>query len=131
MLQRKNKMYGMTIPELLEKKYLEWQSQLGKRKTLDEFAEYLGVSRTVLSNWLSGNRKPGTESLRLLSSKLGFEVYDVLGLPRPDEDLAYIYHHWDELPEAYRHKFRKELEEFLKNEDAKRFNKPRRAKANS
>jgi transcriptional regulator with XRE-family HTH domain len=121
----------MTFPELLEQKYLAWQTQIGRRKTLDDFAEFLGVGRPVLSNWLTGKRKPGAESLRLISSKIGFEVYDVLGLPRPDEDLAYISQHWDEVSEEFRRKFREEVEKQLADEQSKGVRKNRRAHANS
>jgi transcriptional regulator with XRE-family HTH domain len=124
-------MQRMTFPELLEQKYLQWQSHQGKRKTLDEFAEYIGVGRPVLSNWLTGKRKPGIESLRLLSNKLGFEVYDVLGLPRPDEDLAFITQNWDNVSPEFRSKFREEVEEHLAHEEAKRVPKNRRARASS
>ena len=124
-------MQRMTFPELLEQKYLQWQSQQGKRKTLDEFAEYIGVGRPVLSNWLTGKRKPGIESLRLLSNKLGFEVYDVHGLPRPDEDLAFISQNWENVSPEFRSKFRGEVEEHLAHEEAKRVPKNRRARASS
>jgi transcriptional regulator with XRE-family HTH domain len=123
-------MWVMTFSDLLEQKYLQWQAQQGKRRTLDDFAEYLGVGRPVLSNWLTGKRKPNIESLRLLSNKLGFEVYDVLGLPRPDEDLAYISQHWDEVPEEFRRKFREEVEKQLEHE-SKRIPKNRRSHASS
>ncbi len=121
----------MTFAELLEKKYLEWQSEQGKRKTLDEFAAYLGINRPVLSNWLSETRKPNAESLRLLSGKLGLEVYDVMGLPRPDESLAFLYNNWEQLPEAFRKKIQKDVEEYRRNEEYKRQRQPRTAKANS
>jgi transcriptional regulator with XRE-family HTH domain len=121
----------MNFSQLLEQKYLEWQNAQGKRKTLDEFAEYLGVGRPILSHWISGTRKPNIESLRRLSGKLGFEVYDVLGLPRPDEDLAYITQHWDDVSEEFRRKFRKEVEKQLANEEPKRIRKDRRTRASS
>jgi transcriptional regulator with XRE-family HTH domain len=116
----------MNFPQFIEQKFLEWQNAEGKRKTLDEFAEYLGVKRSVLSNWLTGRRNPGAESLRQLSAKLGFEVYDVLGLPRPDPDLAYISQHWDLVSEEFRRKFRQQVEQQLENEESKRVHKNRR-----
>lgn len=121
----------MNFSQWLEQKYLEWQNAQGKRKTLDEFAEYIGVSRSILSHWISGTRKkPTPESIRQLSNKLGFEVYDVLGLPRPDEDLAYISQHWDQVSETFRRKFREEVEKQLESE-SKGISKSRRARANS
>lgn len=52
---------------------------------------------------MNGKRSPNPESLRVLSSKLGPEVYDVLGLDRPDPDLAFIEQQWQNLtPQARR-----------------------------
>lgn len=93
----------MNFPQLLEQNFLSWQAQEGKRKTLDDFADYLDVRRSTLSLWMSGKRSPGPESLRVLSNRLGPEVYDVLGLDRPDPDLAFIEQQWQNLtPQARR-----------------------------
>jgi transcriptional regulator with XRE-family HTH domain len=80
----------MNFPEFLEKRYLEWQNEQGKRKTLEEFAGYIGVSRPLLNMWMNGNRQPGVESLRLLSNIFGLEVYDLLGYERPNSFLHTI-----------------------------------------
>jgi len=40
MLQSMNILELMTFPELLEQHFLTWQAQQGKRKTLDDYAEY-------------------------------------------------------------------------------------------
>ncbi len=100
----------------------------GEKKTIQEFANHLEVSQSILSHWMNGKRKPNTENLRHLSGKLGFEVYDVLGLPRPDEDLAYITQHWDEVSEEFRRKFRQEVENILAHEESKRVHKNRRTR---
>ena len=116
----------MTFPELLEQHFLTWQAQQGKRKTLDDYAEYLGVGRPILSLWLSGKRSPGTDSLRVLSAKLGPEVYDVLGLDRPDPDLAYITQHWEELDPDTRRRLRAQTEKYAAQNDMKRSSKKRK-----
>lgn len=56
----------MNFPEYLEKKYLEWQNSLGRRKTVEEFAAWLGVSRPLMTMWLNGKRRPGAENLLAL-----------------------------------------------------------------
>jgi len=116
----------MTFPELLEQKFLAWQHEVGKRKTIQEFAAYLGVSQPILSHWLNGKRSPGPENLRLLSSKLGPEVYDVLGLERPDPDLAYITQHWEELDPATRRRLRAQTEKYAVQHETKRSSKKRK-----
>lgn len=74
----------MTFPEFLEKKYLEWQLKEEGRKTIVQFAAYIGVSQPILSMWLSGKKRPGVDNIKLLAEIFGDEVYDSLGLPRPN-----------------------------------------------
>jgi transcriptional regulator with XRE-family HTH domain len=74
----------MEFKQYLEKKYLEWQNREGGRKTITEFADFLGISQPTISNYMTGARKPDTEKAMKIANKLGIEVYDVLGIPRPD-----------------------------------------------
>ena len=116
----------MTLAKLLEQKFLTWQNEQGRRKTLDDYAEYLGVGRSVLSNWLTGKRSPNTESLRVLSSRLGPEVYDVLGLDRPDPDLAFIEQQWQNLTPQARRAIRQQAEQYAAHNESRRVHrKPR------
>jgi transcriptional regulator with XRE-family HTH domain len=124
----------MELTDYLNQKFFEWQlaqSQKngGKRKTMGDFSKYIGIKQTTMSMWNSGQR-PSTDNLRKLANKLGIEIYDVLGLPRPDEDLAYISQHWDQISEEFRRKFRKEVEKHLEHE-SKRIHKDRGTHANS
>lgn len=92
------KMVNVTFSEYLEKKYIEWQHEHGRRKTIEEFAVYIGVSRPLLNMWMNGNRKPGKESLELLSAIFGNEVYDVLGYERPNPYLQKINQIFKNIP---------------------------------
>ena len=76
----------MNFSRFLELKFLEWQQREGGRKTVKEFAAYIGVSQSTISTWWNEDRKPEGENLRKLAEKLGIEVYDILGMPRPDSD---------------------------------------------
>ena len=89
----------MRFPEYLETKFLEWQTKQGKRKTLEEFAAFLGVSRPLLNMWMNGSRKPGKENVRLLSAVFGLGIYEILDLPKPDPLYAYTERNWNNLPE--------------------------------
>jgi len=73
----------MEVAEWLNAKFLEWEQAEKKRKTLGQFAEYLGVSRISLSDWLSGKYVPKVQNLGRIAEKLGYEIYDVMGMPRP------------------------------------------------
>jgi hypothetical protein len=100
----------MTFSQFLTDKYLEWQKESGERKTAAEFAAWLGFPKTTLSSWWNHKITPKDgDTIRKLASKLGVEIYDILKLPRPDEDLAYISQHWDVVSPEYRQKFRSNL----------------------
>ena len=64
-------------------KFAEWRG-IG-RDSLADFADYLGISQQVLSNWYNGKlkRTPDVGTYNLLIKKYGNEVYDVLGIPNP------------------------------------------------
>jgi len=107
----------MNFPEYIEKKYLDWQRNQGKRKTIDEFAAYIGVSQPTLSQWMSGKRTPGIENANLLAEIFGNEVYDVLEIPRPNPYLQRLNRVWEFLPEAIQKQIAEDAETYeTKNE---------------
>ena len=81
------KLVYMKFTDWLEKKFLEWELTQNRRQSYSAFARYLGVKVPLLTQWRLGNNLPSTDSVRLLSAKLGQEVYDVLGLVRPGKPL--------------------------------------------
>jgi|SRR3990172_3173346 len=86
----------------LDKKFLEWQQREGGSRTALEFSEWLGFANATVNQWLNGNRSPESGNVHLLALKLGLEVYDALGLPRPDEGLYQINVHWHMLRDEER-----------------------------
>ena len=73
----------MAIAEWLNLKFLSWEQSEGRRKTLGQFAEYLGVSRISLSDWINGKYAPKAQNIGKLAQRLGLEIYDLVGIPRP------------------------------------------------
>jgi len=100
------------FPNYLTKKFLEWQTELGARKTLEDFADYLNVSRPLLSFWMNGKRIPNADNLENISAILGNEIYDALDLPRPNPHLQKINRLWEFLPEEIQIKLAKETEKY-------------------
>jgi transcriptional regulator with XRE-family HTH domain len=96
--------YVNKIGAFFESSFLNWQSKFGKRKTLNEFAEHLDITPSLLSMWLSGDRKPGRDNIEKISELLGPEIYDAMDLPRPDPRLVYITRNWDKFSEEGRRK---------------------------
>ena len=68
----------------LTKKFLEWQLIQGRSVNQAEFADYLGVEPSTYSTWINTDQPPGKHSADLIAAKLGPEIYDLLGLARPD-----------------------------------------------
>ena len=82
----------------LTRKFLEWQLEQGESKSQAEFAGLLGVKRTSLTMWMNGDHLPENENVEKIANFLGPEVYDLLGLPRPDPFLQSINSRWDRIP---------------------------------
>ena len=72
----------MAIKEYLDSEYWKWQSG-DRKKTLIQFAEYLGVEYGALTSWMNGTRKPRYENVVKLAEKLGPGIYDVTEFARP------------------------------------------------
>lgn len=103
----------VNFPKFLENKFVEWQHREGERKTIADFANYLGVSQAVISFWMNGSRKPNPTSIELLVKTFGLEVYDALGLPRPNEDLYIIEKIFDHLPPTLQRSLREQAETYV------------------
>ena len=112
------------FPNYLTKKFLEWQTELGARKTLEDFADYLNVSRPLLSFWMNGKRIPNADNLENISAILGNEIYDVLDLPRPNPHLQKINRLWEFLPEEIQIKLAKETEKYETQNELHRVQRP-------
>jgi len=101
------------FPDWITRKFVEWQASQGKRKTIEEFAAYLGTSRPIVNMWMNGNKKPGAENIKLLAQIFDYEIYDVLEKERPDPDLTYLQAHWLNLPPKIKKALREEVEKYI------------------
>ena len=102
----------MTFPEFLEKKYLEWQLKEVERRTIIQFAAYVGVSQPIMSMWMSGKKRPGVDNIKLLAEIFGDEVYDALDLPRPNPHLQKLNRLWEFIPEDVQIKIAEEAAQY-------------------
>jgi len=108
------------INKWLQSQFLEWQMQEGELKKLIEFAEYLGVSQSNLSRWINGQANPTGGNVAVLASRLGLEIYDILGLPRPHPTLQKIIAAWGEMEEGDYAEFEQLLKSSLEKSDERR-----------
>ena len=67
-------------------KYLHWRAdKYGRAGSAAMFARAIGISPQLLSAWMNKGQIPtDQETINLLVNYFGFEVYDILGFPRPD-----------------------------------------------
>jgi hypothetical protein len=87
-----------SIKDWLNRKFIEWEKTQGGRQSYYAFAHFLGVSQSELSAWMTGSGSPSGDDLLAVAGKLGPEVYDILGLPRPDADLQRVTVSFASLP---------------------------------
>lgn len=91
---------NIALSKWLEHQYIEWMRTKGKISSQREFAEYLDIDPMNLNNYLNAKRKmPDSNSIKKIAAKLGPEIYDVLGLARPDADLKQVTAVWHKLSE--------------------------------
>ena len=96
----------------LEMKYIAWLGQEKEIKTQREFAEYLGVDPVRLNHYLNGRRKlSDPDTIDTFAQKLGPEIYDVLGLARPDPQLQQLTSRWHLLDQNTKDRILKIAEE--------------------
>ena len=76
----------MEFSDWINAQFMKWQGN--RRRTITEFAAYLGVKQPALSMWmkLEKGSKPDYKNAAKVAEKLGPEIWDVLGLSRPEGD---------------------------------------------
>lgn len=106
------------LPQYLTQKFIEWQAELQQRKTMEEFAKHLKVSRSLLSYWMNGTREPSRENVDKLANVFGAEIYDIMKIPRPDPFVTYVQRTASNLKEDQKHKVQELIAKYLtKNEE--------------
>lgn len=83
--------------------------------TLKEFSKQIGVSRAAISLWLNGERTPDQINLQKLAKMFGADVYDALGLPRPNPYLQKINQVFDRLSPEQQKKLAEDAERYEVN----------------
>jgi transcriptional regulator with XRE-family HTH domain len=106
-------MVKTSFAQFLEREFLRFQYERGKRLTIAEFADILGFSPSAVSLWLNGERTPDKSSVLELARVLSVEIYDYFDLPRPDPDLQTLTYLWPRLTEETRHAIREQAEKYV------------------
>ena len=69
-----------SVSEWLQAKFESWRYQKGVKKTLTEFASFIGITEQRLLTFLDGSAQPKSDNLACLGAVLGFEIYDLVGI---------------------------------------------------
>ena len=78
-----------------------------RKMSLDEFADFLGISRSMLQVYLKGEGNPRLDTLEEIAKKLEISVFELLGVPPREErvNLEDIRRILETLVEGYRNLF--------------------------
>ena len=75
--------------EWITQKYIQWRGNaFGREKTISDFAEYIGVSQSLMSRWMKpgGNVPSSQDAISKLFDKYKIEIYDILGIQLNDAE---------------------------------------------
>jgi hypothetical protein len=101
------------LADLLFKKYMEWQQELGERKTLKEFAEHIDIGNVFLNQLMNDRRSAGEKTIKHLAEFFhDLSFYDAVGIPRPDPLLTFIIKQWGSLSEDGQKKIAEEMKKY-------------------
>lgn len=100
----------------LELNFVEWQAETKRRASLQDFADHIGYSRPLISMWMAGQRLPSDEGIAKLGELFGPEIYDILGLNRPDPDLQRLTKIWKHIPENIRQSLLEQGEKYTQED---------------
>jgi transcriptional regulator with XRE-family HTH domain len=105
--------------DLLERVFLEFRIRQTRQRlsvSLNSFANYLDFSPPIVNQWLNGSRLPSQGNVERIIPKLvellDLEVYDILGLPRPDSDLQRLNQVWPRIPKEFRQALAEQAEKY-------------------
>src|SRR3990167_9702078 len=96
----------------LEKQYINWLAKRGKRGSIREFGDALGIDQKLIANWMRGIHKPNPDYADRIAIFLNYDftVYDLLGYTRPAKELLQLKALWPDMTERDRSEVGKLLE---------------------
>lgn len=102
----------LTMKDFLTMAFVDWQHRHRQRKTIKEFADYLGVTRDTLNNWMSGRRQPDEDHMLLLAQSLGSRIFQVEGYQWMHPEAHAIARAWGGLTDQQREHIMELLADF-------------------
>ena len=129
-------MISMTIEnppfkDYIFNKFIEWEKQQPNRRSfVTVFARWLSdnsyeveIKQQVLDAWIKGTIPKDQKYISVLAEKFGDEIYDVLGIPRPNPYLQRVNRVWEFLPESIQQRIAEEAETYETTNEVHRVKK--------
>ena len=112
-------------------KFIEWEKQQPNRRSfVTVFARWLSdnsyeveIKQQVLDAWIKGTIPKDQKYISVLAEKFGDEIYDVLGIPRPNPYLQRVNRVWEFLPESIQQRIAEEAETYETTNEVHRVKK--------
>jgi hypothetical protein len=110
------------IKSWLNQKYIDWRNKQNNRRAgITQFAEYLGLSRSDMSNYIYRGSIPTRENMETIASVLGNEFYRVCGVEPPLDPLQrFVVDSMEKLADDQREYLRDEVNKLLSQLEARR-----------
>jgi hypothetical protein len=87
------------VARWLDDKFRAWRdTQSEGNAGVTQFARHIGITRDDLNNYLLRGARPEGKKLLQIARALGPEIYDLLGLARPDPQLRQVMKAFVRLP---------------------------------
>jgi transcriptional regulator with XRE-family HTH domain len=110
--------------DLMDRAFLEFRIKQTRSRlsvSLNSFASFLDFSPPIVNQWLNGSRLPAENNVERMIPKLvellDLEVYDVLGVPRPDTYFQQISEIWPNLSMEHRKSVVELAEKYMKGKE--------------
>jgi transcriptional regulator with XRE-family HTH domain len=110
--------------DLMDKAFLEFRIKQTRQRlsvSLNSFASFLDFSPPIVNQWLNGSRLPTETNVERMIPKLvellDLEVYDILGIPRPDTYFQQISEIWPNLSMEHRKSLTELAEKYMKGKE--------------
>jgi len=89
---------GNPVARYLNRAFLAWQASTGFSQSQRDFADYLGLGNATVGKLMRGEvGVPETATLDKIAAKLGGDIYDVVGVERPDKVRQFVLDNWGKL----------------------------------
>jgi len=99
-----------TVKQLLFEHHNELEKQRGKRFSVSELAEFVGIKPKTFEHLYSGRRLPTREQAKLLEAVFKDKrFYEAAGIVRDDPNIQYVQRNWGYAPHEVQRKLAEEL----------------------